>query len=127
MIVAHGQNLPELICAASASLFVLSGCGVGYVIAANGILAHSAAAFNLKCARHLVVYDIASNAALITLVLATTSWEPASAAVGAVGALGFAFSFLHSDKLPFASAIVHCVVVMGCGLVNVSAWCACCQ
>ena len=118
---------PELACSVCVCLFAKTGCWIGFVIAANGILAHTAAAFNMRCATYLVSYDIACNAAMILWVLLTTSWQPQSTFVGAMGAVGFAFSFTCSDKLPLAACIAHCLVVMGCGFLNVYAWCHECQ
>jgi hypothetical protein len=120
------MHVPELICALSASLFVFTGCWVGYVIALNGVVAHFAKAVNHSTAYFLVAYDVACNASLVVYVLVTTTWMPWSLFICALGMLGFAFSFRFHRDLPYTSAFVHCTFVMGCGLVNVGVWCSCC-
>ena len=118
---------PEVICVVSVCVFVFTRCWVGYVIAANGVIAHFAKAIGHRCGDGLITYDTACNVLLIIFVIVTTTWQPWSLIVCVVGACGFAFSFRYQKRRPYMAAAVHCGVVMACGLINVRMWCRCCQ
>lgn len=117
----------EVICALFALSFLATGCWVGYIIAFNGLVSHTSKALNHSFADKLIVIDIVCNVALVSLVLATTTWHPESLIVCLVGVAGFAISFTTYQRIPYTAACVHCVFVMGCGLINVTVWCACCN
>lgn len=116
-----------MICLFTVCVFAFTRCWVGYVIAANGVVAHFAKAIDHRYGDAIIQYDTACNVLLIIFVIVTTTWQPWTIVVSIVGACGFACSVSVNTLRPYTAAAVHCGVVMVCGLINVRVWCECCQ
>ena len=116
----------ELLCAVGAATFVATGCWIGFVIAVNGVFAHGVPQ-RFRCSRWIVAYDTACNVCFTALGLATTTWQPWSWITVLVIVHAFTVVNLLSEHMPFASRLLHLVLIQAPAFVAWRVWCECCD